>query len=33
MNILIDLLLENFDAGNMEEVKKILTEIEKNYDF
>ncbi len=29
MNILIDLLLENFDAGNMEEVKKILTEIEK----
>ena len=29
MNILIDLLLENFDADNMEEVKKILTEIEK----
>ena len=29
MNILIDLLLENFDAGNMEEVKKILTDIEK----
>lgn len=29
MNILIDLLLENFDAGNMEEVKKFLTKIEK----
>lgn len=29
MSILIDLLLENFDAGNMEEVEKILTEIEK----
>lgn len=33
MNVLIDELLKNFDAGNMEEVEKILKQIEEEEKF